>query len=164
MIRLIVMNWDKPALNNFFRYCISLTGNEQEAFDLLQDSVEKWLVRGSTDVEYPKTYMKRIIKNTFIDNFRKKKGKEETEFDENLFSLDLENEFEQMLVNKDEVQNILKVASPDEREMLFLWAVEGKTFEEISKELEVPKGTLLARFNRLKKRVQSTDREVANES
>lgn len=158
------MNWDKPGLNNFFRYCISLTGNEQEAFDLLQDSVEKWLVKGSAGVEHPKTYMKRIIKNTFIDSFRKRKGREEMEFEEGLVSLDLENEFEKMIIDKDEVAAILKNSSPEERELLFLWAVEGKSFEEISKELEVPRGTLLARFHRLKKRVQSIDREVANES
>ena len=43
---------------------------------------------------------------------------------------------------------------PEERELLFLWAVEEYTIEEIAHMKQVPKGTLQSKLHRLKKRIK----------
>lgn len=58
-------------LNRFYRYCIALTGNEENAFDLLQDSLEKFVRRGNLGIENEGGYFFRMIRNRFIDELRR---------------------------------------------------------------------------------------------
>lgn len=39
--------FSEKDFNQFFRYCIALERDETEAYDLLQDSLEKFLRKGS---------------------------------------------------------------------------------------------------------------------
>jgi RNA polymerase sigma-70 factor (ECF subfamily) len=48
-----------------------------------------------------------------------------------------------------------------EREVLFLWAVEGYTIEEIAQQTDTPKGTLLTRLHRMRKRFADGDGQRA---
>jgi RNA polymerase sigma-70 factor (ECF subfamily) len=149
---------DKPLLNQLFRYAISLTHQEDQAYDVLQSCVEKFLKADHSSIQSVEAYLMRMIRNEFIDQTRKKcfysdVGPEVVSkiSDESaLGTLSMEDVF----IQQSEVESLLGTMSGDERELLFLWAVEEYTLEEISQMKQVPRGTLLSKLHRLKKRVQ----------
>ena len=149
---------DKDLLNQLYRFAISLTNNDDQAYDLLQSCVEKYLKADLTDIEKPVAYLKRMIRNEFIDQTRKKRFQQEVDSEtlsrisdqESLNEISLED----IVVQQSEVAALLGTMQPEERELLYLWAVEEYTIEEIAQIKQVPKGTLQSKLHRLKKRVQ----------
>ena len=75
--------------------------------------------------------------------------------------VDLNVDLETLTIQRDEIGKLLEQISPLDREILFLWAVEGMSFEEISKELDIRRGTLLSRMSRLRSHL--SDKEEKNE-
>lgn len=149
---------DKPLLNKLYRYAISLTHQEDQAYDVLQSCVEKFLKADQSAIQSIEAYLMRMIRNEFIDQTRKKcfysdVGPEIVERLNNESALE-EISLEDVFVQQSEVESLLGTMSGDERELLFLWAVEEYTLEEISQIKQVPRGTLLSKLHRLKKRIQ----------
>ena len=58
------------------------------------------------------------------------------------------------MIDQQHIAIILKELAPKERELLFLWAVEGNTVQELADRTNTSRGTLLSRLSRLKKRLQ----------
>lgn len=147
-------------LNRFYRYCTALTGNEADAFDLLQDSLEKFVRRGSQGIENPRGYFFRMIRNQFIDERRRRRHQQENLYEEGkviqLDSLSLED----MVIERDQAEKMMAMLDTEDRELLFLWAVEGFTIQEIADHWDIPKGTLLARIHRLRMRIQEPLRDT----
>ena len=149
---------DKELLNQLYRYAISLTNNDDQAYDLLQSCVEKYLKANLPDIENPIAYLKRMIRNEFVDQTRKNRFYRDIEPDalcrisdeKALNELSMEDVF----VQQSEVAALLGTMQPEERELLYLWAVEEYTIDEIAQIKQVPRGTLLSKLHRLKKRVQ----------
>lgn len=143
-------------LNKYFRYCLSLTNEEFEAFDLLHDGLEKFLSSNAEKKHYPKAYLYRILRNQFIDNKRKTKRWHLDSIDDensNIFLIDgelLNEEFE----SKEQVEKIFAQLKPLEREVLYMWAIEGYTVVEIADVLNIPKGTVMSRLHLIKKKLQ----------
>ncbi|MEM5528364.1 sigma-70 family RNA polymerase sigma factor [Gammaproteobacteria bacterium AS21] len=155
----VVLN--EVLLNALYRYALALTHNEHNAYDLLQNSCEKVLSLKDRDVlqcqQKLKSYMCRMIKNDFIDQYRKHKL--ELVVNSNFFAHDAtEHEttqaLESLVIDQQHVAIILKELAPKERELLFLWAVEGNTVQELADSTNTPRGTLLSRLSRLKKRLK----------
>lgn len=148
--------FSKEELNTFFRYCIALTGDENSAGDLLQCCLEKYVRRDTSGMEDLKAYFRRMIRNQFIDDQRKSRNQHLDEFDEEytLIQIDVRS-LENIIVEREQAELILRMLTPHEREILFLWAVEGYTVQDISRELGIPKGTLLSRLHRLKLKVKN---------
>ena len=149
---------DKPLLNQLYRYALSLTHQEDQAYDVLQSCVEKFLKADQSSIQSAEAYLMRMIRNEFIDQTRKKcfytdVGPEVVSkiSDESALS---ELSLEDVFIQQSEVESLLGTMSGDERELLFLWAVEEYTLEEISQIKQVPRGTLLSKLHRLKKRIQ----------
>ncbi|MCH8314071.1 MAG: sigma-70 family RNA polymerase sigma factor [Nitrospinae bacterium] len=140
-------------LNRFYQYCFALTGDETEAYDLLQDSLVKFLGR-ENNVRSSGAYFRRIIRNHFIDHLRKEGKYEMTELDENVISAD-ENKLENIIINKEETRIILNKLGGNDRELLYLWAVEEYTSKELAEFLKVPRGTILSRLHRLKIKINN---------
>lgn len=147
--------FSKDEYNQAYRYCISLCNNPDEAYDLLQTSFEKILKRGVDDLENPKLYLYKIIRNRFIDICRKQKNWQLNEYrdESNVVHLNVPY-FDDLLADKEEVARLLKNTSPEERELLYLSAVEGYSITEISKFSGTPRGTLLSKLHRLKLRIR----------
>jgi len=142
-------------LNTFFRYCIALTGDENSASDLLQNCLEKYVKRDTSDVKNSKAYFYRMIRNRFIDDQRKARHRFFDEFDEDssVIQIDMKS-LDDIIVEREQVELILMLLTPHERELLFLWAVEGFTIQDISRQIGIPRGTLLSRLHRLKLKVK----------
>ncbi|KXF83443.1 RNA polymerase subunit sigma-24 [Enterovibrio coralii] len=148
--------FDKALLNQLYRYAYSLSNEESLAFDLVQMSCEKTL-RLDDPNKQTKPYMMTIIRHAFIDQYRRKHF--ELVVDTNELTEVIEDEaralksLEDLQIEKENVALILAEVSPQERELLFLWAVEGLTIQEIASLTETPIGTLLSRLSRLRKRL-----------
>ena len=149
---------DKELLNRLYRFALSLCHNEDQAYDLLQSCVEKYLRADRSHIENPMAYMIRLIRNEFIDQIRRSRFQQDVDAetlekisDEAVLS---EMSLEDIYVRQCEVDDLLNTMRPDERELLFLWAVEEYTIDEIAQMKQVPRGTLLSRLHRLRRRIQ----------
>lgn len=140
--------FSKEELNQFYRYCLALTGEEAAAHDLLQDSLEKYL-RKKSPVKSSRAYFRRMIRNLFIDQYRQSSKREIIGLDENIIPV-TDNGLESLVVNAEETQIILKELNHKDRELLYLWAVEEYTAKELADLLKCPRGTVLSRLHRLK--------------
>ncbi len=144
---------DKALFDQLYRYCYSLTGDEDDACDLLQNALEKYLRAEHTPAEISKFYMMRVIRNQSIDDWRKSGRVEIEPFDdEKHLDFDVAT-LEQTTVDRDTLAALWSDFAPVEREILFLWAVEGYTTTEVAKWLNLSRGTVLSRISRLRKRV-----------
>jgi len=147
--------FSKEELNMFYRYCISLTGDAHSAGDLLQGCLEKYVRRDSSGVVDVKAYFRRMIRNQFIDDRRKEGNKQLDELDEENTVIPLDSRsLDDIIVEREMVEIILNSLTPSEREILFLWAVEGFTIQDIANDLGIPKGTLLSKLHRLKIKIK----------
>lgn len=148
--------FDAAQLKKFYGYCLSLTKDPEDAKDLLHTGVEKWLLADMDEIRAPKSYFFRILKNTFIDQLRSKGRKQTTSLDDveesKIISLETQG-LEDFICDKDEVYWLLESLGSKDRELLYLWAVEGFTFQEISEMTDTPRGSLLARMHRMKKKL-----------
>jgi len=156
------MTFDRPALDSFYQYAISLCGAEADAYDLLQSALERYL-RGqrerSQQIDNPQAYMRQIIRNIFIDQYRQQRGHDSDEFDEQIHTKipDISSHsLENLVIEQDLLEKIWQHLNHNERELLYLWGLLGHTIDEIALELQCPRGTLLARIHRLRKKLQKT--------
>lgn len=146
---------DQALFDQLYRYCCSLTGDDDEAFDLLHDALERYLASGRGAAEISKFYMMRIIRNRFIDDWRRRRRIQAEPFDDQKH-LDFDvATLEQVTIARDTLETLWAGFDPVEREILFLWAVEGYTTSEVAQWLELPRGTVLSRISRLRKRVSA---------
>lgn len=161
------MEFDKPTLNRIYRYCLSLAADTDQAYDLMQTAIEKYLRKRAEreDLEQsspsnPTAYLFRIIRNAFIDSQRRAKIRQHDELDEGLMgTVDPSvitrtmQSLEEVMMDREEVKAVLSHVSEDHRELLYLWAVEGYTIQEIADLQQTPKGTLLSRVHRLRQKI-----------
>ncbi|MFD2178261.1 RNA polymerase sigma factor [Veronia pacifica] len=149
--------FSKPLLNSLYRYAFSLCHNEAQAFDLVQICCEK-ILRVKEAEKQTKKYMLSVIRNSFIDQCRKEQLEFKTHQD--LFPAydvsecaQIIESLDAIIIDQQHVSIIMDKVSHRERELLYLWAVEGLTFQEIAYLTDQPRGTLLSKLSRLKKRL-----------
>lgn len=154
---------DKSSLNQLYRYALALTRDEDQAYDLLQSSIEKFLKIATDDISQPMPYLKRSIRNDFIDQYRKQKKlcslSSISEEDGVVLEQDSPS-LESLYIQQRDIEQLIDLLSPEESELLYLWAVEEYTIAEIAHLQNVPKGTLLSKMHRLKKRVKQAMNDI----
>ncbi|MEN8669547.1 MAG: sigma-70 family RNA polymerase sigma factor, partial [Ketobacter sp.] len=149
---------EKPALfsadelNRLYRYGLSLTGERDRAYDLLQTALEKYL-RQSQAPANAMRYVRKIMHNQFIDDYRQQRHITTVELDEQaLLDFDVRT-LEQMVIDEQTLDQVWRLLDPLERELMYLWAVEGFTAQQIATELEQPRGSVLSRIHRIRKKL-----------
>lgn len=149
------MMFDAKKLNELYRYCFSLTGIEHESYDLLQSGIEKYLKTTDENIANKTAYIKRIIRNCYIDQCRKNSRIEEEQFDEAVTYMDMNTDsLEKIIASQYQVEAIWQQLTSSEREIMYFWAVEGYATDELAAFLEIPRGTLLSKIHRLRKRLE----------
>ncbi len=152
------MTYDKDLedfLNRGYRYALSLTSCEDNAFDLVQSA---YLNLREKNKPLVIAYFIRTIRNLHIDKQRKHivqlKWMNSSNSNNNHYSPKIGVEpFLEKLLAKLPVQN---------REILFLSVVEEYTAQEIADLLEMPRGTVLSILSRTKKKLKSALEENPN--
>jgi len=148
--------FDRAALDRAYRYCLALTGHEAAAYDLLQDGLERYL-RNVENADNPRAMLYRIIHNRFIDTRRTSRDDLHDDFnalDDQCLSLGFHG-LDDMVIAQQELAIIWQGLTPAERELLHLWAVEGYTAQEVAAQLGEPRGTILSRIHRLRRRLEA---------
>ena len=134
------------------RFALSLTSNRDEAKDLLQETYVKALTYRDKFEEFTnlKAWTYTIMKNTFINNYRKSK-RENTTLDntKDLFYLNITRE--SPLMNPDSEfshQELSRAVNSldDEFRVPFLMHTEGYKYKEIAEKLNLKIGTVKSRI------------------
>ena len=150
--------FNEAELNRLYRYAFSLTNAEASAYDLLQSALEKYLRLSVTKLsgDDQLRYLRTMIRNRFIDQYRKEQRHPHQEFEsvEALISIDMPSP-EDVLIESEQIVDILASLSASERELLHLWALEEYTAKEIAEQLDCPRGTVLSRVHRLRRKIRN---------
>lgn len=150
-----------PHMDALYNFALRLTTDPNDAEDLVQDTIVK-AYRFFSSYEKgtnAKAWMFRILKNSFINNYRKTSKKpSQVDFDEvssyyesiraeRTETSDLESlMFREMM--DDDLSDALTRLPEDFRTVVLLCDVEGYTYEEIANMLDVPIGTIRSRLHR----------------
>ena len=163
-----------PQIDALYNFAYHLTYSEEDANDLVQEAYMK-AYRFIDNYEVgtnAKAWLFRILKNAFINDYRKK-NKQPTkvdyeeivnfhnEEDTNFSSYDdLRTEmFDKMM--GDEVTTAINSLPVDFRTVILLCDIEGFTYEEISKIINVPIGTVRSRLHRSRNMLKEKLKEYA---
>ncbi|MBL4661069.1 MAG: sigma-70 family RNA polymerase sigma factor [Alcanivoracaceae bacterium] len=143
----------KQQLNQLYQYSYSLTLNSDDAYDLLQTGLEKYLKKSSQNIQREMAYIRQIIRNQFIDNQRRSNIIAfETIENNDTLAIDTLS-LDDLMIAQDQVTIIWDIMNTSEREIIYLWAVEGYSAKQISDETGVSRGTILSKIHRLREKV-----------
>ena len=154
------MTFDENTLNSLLRYCLALTADRDAAYELVQDTVERALKKPNL-VKTPKAYLKKIARNRFYD-LEKRRQKQHFDVLEDLDTLvDEESNLEKLAVDEKTLAAVWALLNAVEREVVFLWAVDGLSAADIAVELNIPRATVLSRLRRLRLKLNSDAHQQA---
>ena len=134
------------------RFALSLTSNRNEAKDLLQETYLKALTHRDKFEEFTnmKAWTYTIMKNTFINNYRKSKRVNTTLDNTNdLFYLNITKQSSLMHPESEYSFNELNKTInylEDEFRVPFMMHAEGYKYKEIAEKLELKIGTVKSRI------------------
>ena len=144
-----------------YNFAYRLTFDEDESKDLVQDTYLKAyrFINSFQEGTNAKAWLYRILKNSFINDYRKK-SKQPSKVDyqevEQFYNsedtpsnatVDLRMETTKDMIG-DEISNALNSLAIDFRTVIILCDLEGFTYEEMAKILDIPIGTVRSRLHR----------------
>lgn len=154
-----------PVIDPLYNFAYRLTLDEDDANDLVQETYLKayrffeYFEQGTN----AKAWLFRILKNSFINDFRKKSKQpakvdyseiegyyntEDVDADSEVGTTsDMRTQSVQDLIG-DEVASALNSLPVDFRTVIILCDLEGFTYEEMAKILDIPIGTVRSRLHR----------------
>ncbi len=157
-----------------YHFAFRLTNDEDDANDLVQDTFLKAyrFIKSFERGSNAKAWLFRILKNSFINNYRKN-SKEPSQIDyeeaENFLntgisswseSIDLRDKLFRGLVG-DEITNALNLLPVDFKTVIILCDIEEFSYEEIAKITDIPVGTVRSRLHRARKLLKDQLAEYA---
>ncbi len=163
-----------PQLEALYTFAYHLTYNEDDANDLVQDTYLKaWkFIHTYEERTNAKAWLFRILKNIFINEFRRK-NRQPTRVDLDNVLLSNEDEdapqsgFTDLRVEMfegligDEVSSAINKLPVKFRVVILLCDIEGFTYEEISKILGLKLGTVRSRLFRARNLLKEELRKYA---
>ena len=160
----------QPIVDVAFRYAFRLTGNRDEAMDLVQDAsllAFKYFASYSPETNF-RAWFLRILTNRFFRN-RERASKLATEsldaapdlylydrFKADGIPVDREESVASVFekINEEAVQAALSKLPEEYRVVATLHLVSEMPYEEIAAVLEIPVGTVRSRLHRARKQLQ----------
>ncbi len=163
-----------PQIEALYNFAYHLTYNEADANDLVQETYLKAyrFIKKYDQGTNAKAWLFKILKNAFINDYRKKsKRPTQVDYEEivtyhgdddsNYSSyMDLREELYQGMIG-DEVTNAINALPVDFRVVILLCDIENFKYEEISKIINVPIGTVRSRLHRARNLLKEKLREYA---
>lgn len=163
-----------PHMDALYNFGYRLTLNEDDANDLVQETYLKafrFIETYQRDTN-AKAWLFRIMKNSFINDFRKKsKEPDKTDYDEveqvynsedahYSATVDLRQEVFGGILG-DEITKALNGIPVDFRLIILLSDIEGFTYEEMAKIIGIPIGTVRSRLHRARNMMKDKIKEYA---
>ncbi len=131
-----------------YAFLLSYTQNSEDAKDLLQETYIQILKNCPMYQEQgnPMAWMMKIAKNLFLMKCRKEKEKRDVSLE------DVENElgFETIsnVENRMVLDKMFELLSEEDRNLIIMHDISGLKHREIAKMLDMPLGTVIARYHR----------------
>ncbi len=150
-----------PHIDSMYNFAYRLTFDEDDAKDLVQDTYLKAFrfIQSFEQGTNAKAWLFRILKNSFINDFRKK-SKQPAKVDyqevetyynsddvDSAITTDLRVDAVQDMLG-DEISNALNSLDVDFRTVIILCDLEGFKYDEMAKILDIPIGTVRSRLHR----------------
>ncbi len=150
-----------PHIHSIYNFAYRITFNEDDAKDLVQETYLKSFrfINSFERGTNAKAWLFRILKNSFINDFRKK-NKEPIKIDyqeveafynsdevNHMITSNLQVEAIKEMIG-DEVSIALNSLDVDFRTVIILCDIEGFSYEEMALILDVPIGTIRSRLHR----------------
>ncbi len=157
-----------PHINALYNFAFHLTYHEEDANDLVQDTYLKAyrFINSYEEGTNAKAWLFKILKNAFINEYRKK-SKQPSKVDyEDIVTyqdaddlkytgyLDLRQDVVQGLIG-DEVTHAINSLPVDFRTVILLCDIEGFTYEEMAKIIDIPIGTVRSRLHRARETLKT---------
>ena len=153
-----------PHMEILYNYALRMTGNTEDAKDLLQETFLKayrfWdKFEQGTNL---RAWLFRIMKNTYINLYRKEaKEPDKVDYneiekyydiirDQNSIDNDLQTKIFGQLLD-DDVSTALESLPEEFRTVVILCDIEGLSYEEIAEFSQIPVGTVRSRLHRGRK-------------
>lgn len=143
------------------RFAFSQTRSTQDADDLVQAACERALAR--IDQFEPGSrldnWMFTIARNIWIDNMRARARRPEVTSTELAESMPYQDRITERVEARSDLHTLSKgimELSADQLNVLTLVVVNGCTYEEVAKILEVPKGTVMSRLSRARAKLAAS--------
>ena len=150
-----------PHIESMYNFAYRLTYDEDDSKDLVQETYLKAFrfIESFQKGTNAKAWLFRILKNSFINDFRKR-SKEPAKIDyqevesfynseeiDKKITTDLRVETVRDMIG-DEISNALNSLDVDFRTVIILCDLEGFKYDEMAKILDIPIGTVRSRLHR----------------
>jgi len=136
------------------RYARALLGDRYAADDLVQDTLERaWnkfhLWRPGSDL---RAWLFAIMHNVFVNQVRSKRSEIEKTMEELPVVAVRATQSDSLEIA--DVERALRELPDEQREVLLLVAIEEMTYDEVSRALAIPIGTVMSRLSRARERMR----------
>ncbi|MEI7802117.1 MAG: sigma-70 family RNA polymerase sigma factor [Bacteroidota bacterium] len=163
-----------PNADALYNFAYHLTFNEDDANDLVQDTFLKSyrFINSYERGTNAKAWLFKILKNSFINEYRKKvRTPREVDYEDyiayqdsdeatGIGSLDMRSNLFQNMMG-DEITGAINSLPADFRTVILLCDVEDFTYEEIAKIVDIPVGTVRSRLHRARNMLKEKLRDYA---
>lgn len=164
-----------PHIDSMYNFAYRLTFDEDDSKDLVQETYLKSyrFIDSFEKGTNAKAWLFRILKNSFINEFRKK-SKQPSKVDyqevesfynsddiDQPITTDLRVDAVQDMIG-DEISNALNSLDVDFRTVIILCDLEGFKYDEMAKILDIPIGTVRSRLHRARNLLKEKLEEYAN--
>jgi RNA polymerase sigma-70 factor (ECF subfamily) len=163
-----------PHIDSMYNFAFRLTFDEDDAKDLVQDTYMKAFrfINSFEQGTNAKAWLFRILKNSFINDYRKKSKEPakvdyqevETYYNSDDVDFGMTTDLRVDAVKDmlgDEISNALNSLAVDFRTVIILCDLEGFTYEEMAKILDIPIGTVRSRLHRARNLLKGKLRSYA---
>ncbi|RTL26533.1 MAG: sigma-70 family RNA polymerase sigma factor, partial [Rhodocyclaceae bacterium] len=135
------------------RYARALTGNEADADDLLQDTLEralgKWLLWRPGNL---RAWLLTMMHHVFLNQLRKRPAL--VTLDDDPPAIPVRPQQQDELEVRD-LDRALSRLPPEQREVLLLVGLEELSYADTARVLGIPQGTVMSRLSRARERLRA---------
>ena len=154
-----------------FSIALGMVKNQEDAMDITQDAfvkVHRYLndFQGTSSFY---TWLYRIVFHLAIDHMRKEARRTYTEYDERIGTQNSSNEKSRFMANRsdlnpskvvgrkelaDKIQDAIAELPPYHRAVIIMREIEGLSYTEMAKVLQVSKGTVMSRLHHARQKLR----------
>lgn len=165
-----------PHADALYNFAYQLSYNDDDANDLVQETYMKAFrfIDSYQAGTNSKAWLFKILKNIFINEYRRKKREpEKIDYDDVITFSDEDDDNsaayfdlrEDMFDNMmgDEITNALNKLPIEFKTVILLCDIEGFTYEEIAKIIDIPIGTVRSRLHRARNMLKQLLKDYADQ-